>query len=176
MRPPGTRRTVQCMTTSTRRRPAQRPKPLPPDPAGDPEPEPAATAQPEPVTEPAATPEPAASVQPAAPEPAAAPVPVPVITRTCTFCYSRRPISELGPGQAECADTTACLERARQSGIYPQPESGLIPVNDLATSSAWRIRNWHLHDPALDGIRRTQAAEREADQGRTVPEGALDLR
>jgi hypothetical protein len=91
-----------------------------------PDPEPAAK-QPEPVTEPAATPEPAASVQPQ-PEPAAtAPVPVLVITRVCSFCNSRRPISELGQGVGawECLDYQACMERASRSGIYPQLEDEL---------------------------------------------------
>ena len=45
------------------------------------------------------------------------------VTRVCTFCMSRRPLAELGQVAytLQCLDTTACLERARASGIYPQP-------------------------------------------------------
>ena len=71
------------------------------------DPEPAGSEQPEPVPQPVP----------------AATAPVPVITRTCSFCMSRRPLSELGQGFGawECLDFQACMERAAASGMYPQP-------------------------------------------------------
>jgi hypothetical protein len=95
------------MSTTSRRKPAPRSKPLPPEP----EPEPA---KPVPPAGPASAGT-SVGIWPAAAEPA----------RLCSFCNSRRPVSELGQvaDSLQCADTDACLERAAVSGLYPMTES-----------------------------------------------------
>ena len=47
--------------------------------------------------------------------------------RTCAFCGTKRPLSELAEWATSlaCADTGACEQRARSSALYPMREDEL---------------------------------------------------
>lgn len=46
------------------------------------------------------------------------------VTRVCSFCCTRLPVSELGPSadSLQCLDQDACTQRAQERGLYPVTE------------------------------------------------------
>lgn len=103
------------------------------------------------------------------------------ILRTCSFCCTKRPLSQLVPSADSyvCQDQAACDARAAASGLYSMPEDQL----ELASLEA-RQGAYVPQEPAPlpsyrpepgDAVAQTLAAEQRADAGRTAPSDALDI-
>jgi hypothetical protein len=62
------------------------------------------------------------------------------VTRVCSFCLSRMPLSSLVPqtDSMVCADRAGCDDRAARSGVYAPRESEDIMMEHAAMQGALR--------------------------------------